>query len=77
MEIDSLIEQGTTYRQRPLSDFNGEPSWIAKEFREDFFQWCMKALTYLQSRYGNSPMVKKFDELIQEDKHKAHLACID
>ena len=77
MEIDSLIEQGTTYRQRPLSEFNGEPSWIAKEFREDFFQWRMKVLTYLQARYGNNLMVKKFDELIQEDKHEAHLACLD
>lgn len=45
MEIDSLIEQGMTYRQNPETDYKGEPTWVAKAYREDFFQWRMRALT--------------------------------
>lgn len=57
MDLDSLIEAGNAYRQNPLTDFKGEPVWIASIYREDYFQWIMKALTFLQNEYGDTPLL--------------------
>lgn len=77
MDINSLINQGMVFQQDPIDDYGDTPRWIASIYRNDFFQWRMQALAFIQNKYGNIGIVRKFEETIKDDKDNGFLYTLN
>lgn len=77
MDVNSLINQGMVFLQDPVKDYGEMPRWVANVYRNDFFQWRMQALAFIQSKYGNIGIVRKFEETIKDDMDNAFLYTLN
>lgn len=77
MDLNEYIVRGERFKTNPLSDYASRPTWVNDSLKSSFYAWRMEVLTYLQSSYSKMPVVKKFEDIINEDCNEATLCCLN